>query len=87
MKAGDIICCKEDYIIKRSLSFTNDRKWFTKNKEYIVYFKVLTNRFYLIDDEGDENDVVINEKFDAFFCTKNEYRKLKINKLNKLNNI
>jgi hypothetical protein len=87
MKAGDIICCKEDYIIKRSLSFTNDRKWFTKNKEYIVYFKVLTNRFYLIDDEGDENDVVINEKFDSFFCTKNEYRKLKINKLNKLNNI
>lgn len=87
MKVGDIIYCKKTY---KFLSYgirMNQilRTWFIENKSYEVFFNTSSNKYYLIDEEGDENDVVLYDRFDEYFCTNKEYRKLKLKKLNTYN--
>ena len=71
MKVGDIIYCKKTY---KFLSYgirMNQilRTWFIENKSYEVFFNTSSNKYYLIDEEGDENDVVMKivKKYQSIF--------------------
>ena len=76
MKVGDKLYCKRTYI--------NDyvHIWVTKNKNYTVILDK-HQALCIIDDEGDENSVMLNEYFNDHFCSEKQLRKMKLEKLSK----
>jgi hypothetical protein len=53
MKVGDKLYCRQEY----TRSYL---KWITKGKLYPVV-KIFDNSFYILDDQGEENQFSIDE--------------------------
>lgn len=87
MKHGDKIYCKKTYEIKSSEFLNITRTWFIIDKQYIIQCNKLTNEYFIIDEEGDKNYVILNEQFDKYFYTEKEYRKIKLEKIYEISKI
>lgn len=83
MKEGDKLYCKKNYEFLTANRFTIGklRLWFIKDKMYEIHLNHKTNTPYLIDEEGDKNDVILTRYFEEYFYTEKELRKHKLEKL------
>lgn len=77
MKSGDRLCCKKNFIFSKV-------KWITKGKTYEFLYNEDSFSWYIIDDQKEVNEYLISVLYD-FFYTKQEYRKIKLKKLNESN--
>lgn len=83
MKEGDIVYCKKSFELKTLVTPTTTytRTWFIKGNYYKIYVNPKSDNFYLIDEEGDTNEVILKEYFTDHFYTKQELRKFKLEKI------
>ena len=80
LKEGDKVLCKKDYG-----NFLNTFPYFERGKTYTIYFKGLHQSEYceiFFKIENDRYKFIKNNNFDEYFYTKEEIRKMKLEKLN-----
>lgn len=86
MKPGDIVYCKKNYF------YENTNVIFEAGETYTIKCFYYNNSLVRINDVifdivGDKVKKDYDRSFEDYFETKQQYRKRKLNKLEKLNNI
>lgn len=83
MKFDDFIYCKKTYT---SIDEYGVEEWATEGKCYEVIYDKYTDVYSIIDNDGDMNNTLtIPDILEKHFYTTQEYRKIKLKKLNESN--
>lgn len=81
MKAGDFLYCKQTY--QHINIIDNVEEWVTKGKCYKIVYDENCAVYSIIDNDGDMNNtLLLPNLLKIYFLTQQEYRKLKLEKLN-----